>query len=159
MLTKLLQRETCAVCRSCCQFSSYDIWSTPVLNEETRPKVQALLPDAQFLQKGENAWVFRVEHFDAEDNFTCPLLDPARGCMLGEEKPFSCSIWPIQIMEVEGRQVITLSPLCNAVLNLPFAEILQFVHSELAETIFAYAGTHPEEILPYDGVSPVLLWK
>ncbi len=159
MLTKLLSHETCAACRSCCQFSSYDIWSTPVLNEETRPKAKALLPDAQFLRKGEHAWVFRIQQFDADDNFTCPLLDPEQGCMLGKEKPFCCSIWPVQIMEIEGKQAITLSPLCKAVLQQPFEEILTFVRSELAEVIFAYADAHPEEVLPYDGVSPILLWK
>ena len=90
---------------------------------------------------------------------SCPLLDPEQGCMLGKEKPFCCSIWPVQIMEIEGKQAITLSPLCKAVLQQPFEEILTFVRSELAEVIFAYADAHPEEVLPYDGVSPILLWK
>ena len=159
MLTKLLSRKTCAACRSCCHFDSYDVWSTPVLNAETRPLAQALLPDVQYLKKAENAWVFRVDHFDEEDGFNCPLLDPAKGCMLGTDKPFSCRIWPIQIMDIDGRQVITLSPLCKEVLRLPVETILGFVREELAEIIFAYVDTHPAEVLPYDGVSVILLWK
>ena len=159
MLTQLLRRETCAACRSCCWFNSYDIWSTPVLNGETRLKAEALLPDAKFLQKGENAWVFRIEELDAEDNFPCPLLDPDKGCMLGTDKPFTCSLWPVQIMEIGGRQAITLSPLCAEIQKQPLAAILSFIKEELADRVFAYAAAHPLEVLPYDGVSVILLWK
>lgn len=159
MLTKLLSRSTCASCRQCCTFSSYDIWSTPVLNGETLPRVRELLPEQQFLRKGENAWLFRVQSLSKEDTFTCPLLDPAYGCRLGEDKPFTCRIWPVQIMEVEGRQAITLSPICDAMLNLPLRTLLRFVRDELEDVIFAYADAHPDEVLPYDGVSPVLVWR
>ncbi|MCR4644652.1 MAG: hypothetical protein K5695_04485 [Oscillospiraceae bacterium] len=159
MLTKLLRRETCAACKLCCQFSSYDIWSTPVLNAQVLAKVKELLPEAQFLRKAEDAWLFRVEDFDAEDNFPCPLLDPGQGCLLGEEKPFSCSIWPFLLTEAGGRQCIALSPLCHSVLQQPVDTLLRFVKDELSEVVFAYADAHPEEVLPYDGVSPVLVWR
>ena len=159
MLTKLLRRETCAACKLCCKFDSYDIWSTPILNTEVLAKVKELLPEAHFLQKAEDAWLFRVEDFDDEDNFVCPLLDPERGCMLGEEKPFSCGIWPFLLTEVGGEQCIALSPLCSTVLHMPVDTLLRFVKDELAEAAFAYADAHPEEVLPYDGVSTVLVWR
>lgn len=159
MLTKLLSRSTCASCKLCCQFSSYDIWSTPVLNVETLTRVREILPDAQFLCKAEDAWLFRVTSLDENDSFACPLLDPETGCRLGEEKPFICRIWPVQMMEIDGRQAITLSPVCEAMLKLPLDTLLRFVKDDLAETIFAYADKHPNEVLPYDGVSPVLIWR
>ncbi|MBP0972700.1 MAG: YkgJ family cysteine cluster protein [Oscillospiraceae bacterium] len=159
MLTKLLRRETCADCKLCCQFNSYDIWNTPVLNAEVLAKVRDLLPEARFLQKGEDAWLFRVEEFDAEDNFTCPLLDPERGCLLGAEKPLMCSIWPFQLMEAQGELCIALSPLCSAVLQLPMDTLLRFAKEELAGMVFAYADAHPAEVLPYDGVTPILVWR
>ena len=81
MLTKLLSRATCADCQLCCVFDRYDVWETPVLSDEIRQKAQALLPDAEFVSKGESSWLFRIREFDEDGLFRCPLLDPAKGCL------------------------------------------------------------------------------
>ena len=159
MLTKLLRRETCAACRQCCHFDSYDMWNTPILSAEVREKAQKLLPSAQFVSKGECSCLFRIPALDADDRFACPLLDPDKGCMLGTEKPFDCQIWPFCIMELHGRQMITLAPLCDAVNALPIGTLLRFLKEELGETIFAYAEQNPDVVRPYDALYPVLLWK
>ena len=91
MLTKLLDRSTCAQCRLCCVFDRYDVWETPVLSEEICRKILTLLPEAEFISKGQESFIFRVRELDENDLFTCPLLDPQKGCRLGTEKPFDCS--------------------------------------------------------------------
>ncbi|MDE5565032.1 MAG: hypothetical protein K2I93_07735 [Oscillospiraceae bacterium] len=159
MLTGLLSRQTCAMCRKCCVFGRYDVLNTPVLNSEVRQKTERLLPEARFLSKGEASWLFRMEVPREDGMFTCPLLHSENGCMLGDEKPFTCRIWPVQIMDVNGRLAITVSPLCEAIAALPLGTLLRFVKTQLAEEIFSYADAHPDEVQSYDGLSPVLVWK
>ena len=159
MLTKLLSRKTCAECRLCCVFESYDIWNTPLLTPEIRDKAKRILPDAQFLPKGENSYIFRIVPERNQEFFSCPLLDPQKGCMLDTEKPFTCQIWPFCIMELKGRQLISVAPFCEAVMQYSMGTLLKFLKSELAEKIFAYAEQYPDIVQPYDDLYPVLLWK
>ncbi len=159
MLTKLLSRETCAQCRLCCIFDRYDVWETPVINAEMREKILKLLPDAEFVSKGKESYIFRVRELDENDLFTCPLLDPARGCILGTDKPFDCQIWPFRIMELSGRRAITIAPICEAMAQQPVGTLLNFLKEELAETIFTYAAAHPDVVQPYDDLYPILMWE
>lgn len=159
MLTKLLSRETCAECRLCCEFDRYEVWETPLLSPEVRKKVQALLPDAEFIRMGEESFLFRIREVDENDMFLCPLLDPRRGCMLGTEKPFDCEIWPFRIMELYGRLAITLSPLCDAMTAQPIHVLLDFLKQGPAEMMFDYAQKHPDVVRPYDTFHPILLWR
>ncbi|MBQ8095370.1 MAG: hypothetical protein IJ242_17590, partial [Clostridia bacterium] len=84
------------------------------MDQEIRQKAEALIPGVEFISKGRESYLFRVRELDENDLFTCPLLDPAKGCMLGTEKPFDCRIWPFRIMDVAGRQAITIAPICDA---------------------------------------------
>jgi len=159
VLTKLLSRETCAKCRLCCIFDRYDVWETPVLSEDVRRKAEKLLPHAEFVPKGVSSYLFRIRELDENDLFRCPLLDPDKGCMLGTEKPFDCQIWPYRIMELDGRQAITIAPICDAMMAQPIGLLLSFLKKGLADTIFEYAELHPDVVKPYDSMYPVLLWK
>ena len=159
MLTKLLSRETCADCRLCCIFDRYDVWETPILSQEMRQRIQEMLPDVEFISKGQESYIFRVRELDENDLFTCPLLDPAKGCRLGTEKPFDCQIWPFRIMNVNGRRAITIAPICEAMAAQPIGTLLKILKDELAETIFAYSAAHPDVVQPYDDLYPILLWE
>ncbi len=159
MLTKLLSRDTCAGCRLCCVFDRYDVWETPVLSKAVKEKAQALLPDAEFVSKGEKSFLFRIRELDEDDLFRCPLLDPAKGCMLGTEKPFDCQIWPYRIMELDGRQAITIAPICDAMAAQPLGTLVAFLKEGLADTIFNYAAQNPDVVKPYDSMYPILMWK
>ncbi len=159
MLTKLLSRSTCADCKLCCVFDRYDVWETPVLSQEVMEKARTLLPESEFVTKGENSYLFRIRELDGDDLFRCPLLDPDKGCMLGTEKPFDCQIWPYRIMELDGRQAITIAPICDAMMAQPLDKLLSFLREGLADTIFDYAELHPDVVKPYDYMYPILLWK
>ena len=159
MLKKLLSRETCAECKLCCHFESYDVWNTPLLTPELRDKAKILLPDAEFLSFGQNSYRFRIRLREQQGFFSCPLLDPEHGCMLGDEKPFTCQIWPFSIMELHGRQLISVAAFCEPMMKYSMQTLLAFLKSGLSEKIFAYAEQHPDMIQPYDDFYPVLLWK
>ena len=159
MLTKLLKRQTCAECRKCCYFDRYDFWDTPMLSEANCRQILEILPETKFISKGRESFLFRVDALDENDMFACPALDPEKGCLLGEDKPFDCAVFPFRVMELEGRRVIALSPVCEAVTSMSVSKLLGALKDELAHSIFAYAAAHPDVVHPYDDLYPILLWE
>lgn len=157
MLTKLLSRQTCAECRLCCHFDCYDIWNTPLLSEALRDRISELLPETAFISKGESSYLFRI--CPDTETFACPLLNPSEGCILGDEKPFECRIWPLALMELDGRKLISISPLCKAMMDIPLSKLLAFLKEGIADEIFAYGEANPDAVQPYDRMYPILLWK
>ena len=156
MLTEILSRDECANCRFCCAFDSYDIWETPVITQELASKIRLLHnPSQEFIQKG-NCYILKLSPEDDSDLFYCSMLDKQKGCMLGDEKPFDCKIWPFRIMNFQGRRVITVSPVCSTVYNKKLSELMEFA-KKLSPLIFEQADLHPEIIKDYMIGHPILL--
>lgn len=159
MLTKLLSRRTCAACRACCTFDRQNVWETPILSEELRRQILAVLPDAEFVVAGQESYRFRMQELDRNNLASCPLLDSANGCMLGSNKPFDCQIWPFRVMELDGRRTITIAPVCGAMTKHSLETLLRFLKEELAENIFSFASAHPDVVQQYDDLYLVLMWE
>lgn len=147
MLKEILNRKTCAECRMCCIFDRYDIWETPLFDEVTKNKVLAFNPEAVFAKVGNNYMLNAGELTDG-DLFTCPALTE-KGCILGDEKPFDCRIYPFRIMEKDGKRVIAVSTLCESVHGQNHDSLREFLRKGLAEQIFAYADRNPDIVKPY----------
>ncbi len=158
MLKNILKGEDCASCRICCVFDKYDLWETPVLEESLKDKASEKFPDTAFVQKGDG-WLFRME--ESEDGlYYCPMLDPKSGCMLGDDKPFDCRIWPYRVMELGGCRVISIASICPTMYVKPLSELCgELEKNGLAEKIFAYADSHPHIVKPYESGYPILLAK
>lgn len=155
MIKEILNQKTCAGCRMCCVFDRYDIWETPVFDEITKNKVLEFNPDAKFAKVGGN-YMLNAGELTDNDLFSCPALTE-NGCILGDNKPFDCKIWPFRIMEHEGSRVIAVSTLCEEVHGRDFEELRAFLEKGLAEKIFAYADENPEAVKPfYDNYTVVL---
>jgi hypothetical protein len=157
MLKKILSGDTCANCRLCCIFDRYDVWETPVFTEDIMERIRSAHPDADFIRWGDG-YIFKVLSLNEDQLFSCPALTP-EGCMLGDDKPFDCQIWPYRIMEVGGRRAITIASICDELYHRPLAELVGFLKEGLADTIFAYADLHPEIVKPYYEGYPVLLFE
>lgn len=155
MLKKILDKKTCAECKLCCIFDRYDIWETPVFDEDTKKKLESF-KNTEFVPK-DGGYIFKAEKFDDEGLFTCPALDPEKGCILGDEKPFDCRIWPYRIMKIGEKRVIAIAGICETMYNKPLSELVGFLKEGLADTIFRYADSHPEIVKPYDTSYPVLM--
>lgn len=157
MLKKILDGKVCAECRLCCIFDRYDVWETPVFTEEIRNKIIKYRPGTRFVEK-DGGYIFRVEEFDKDGLFSCPALTD-KGCILGDEKPFDCRIWPYRIMEVGGRRAITIASICEEMYDRPLSQLVEFLKEGLAEKIFSYAVEHPEIVKPYYEGYPVLMFE
>lgn len=154
MLKKLLSREECAKCKICCSFDDYDIWETPIIDEKLKVKVLKLNPEQKFVTKGSSS-ILRMEKDVQEDLYFCSLLDRQKGCMLGDEKPFDCRIWPFRVMRLDKRLVITLSPVCPVVQTRPLS-LIKEVCDELAPVIYAQAQKNPDIVKNYIENFPIL---
>ena len=154
MLTEILSRETCADCKICCTFDNYDVWETPILTNELKEKILELKPSQKFIPKG-SSFLFRMEKADDEALFLCPMLSE-NGCILGDEKPFDCKIWPFRVMNFKGRRVITLSPVCPSVFKKPIGELVDFLNKGLSKRIFQEADKNPDIVKEYIELYPIL---
>lgn len=154
MLTEILSRETCAGCKICCTFDNYDIWETPVVSGELKEKILKLKPEQKFIHK-DNSYLFRMEKADDQPLFLCPMLGE-KGCILGNDKPFDCRIWPFRIMNLNGNRVITLSPVCPSIYKKPIGELVNFLNKGLAKQIFKEAAINPDIVKKYIEGYPIL---
>lgn len=148
MLSKILSKEECAKCRICCTFDSYDLWETPYINVSLASKIlQEYAPQQEFIKK-DSHFLLKMNKEADQDLYICSLLDQDKGCILGQDKPFDCKIWPFRVMSLNGIKVITLSPVCPALQKKPIGEITE-VAKEIAPEIFKYANENPEAVKPY----------
>ena len=90
------------------------------------------------------------------DLYYCPMLDNEKGCILGDDKPFDCRIWPLRVMALNETKVITLSPVCPTMNEKSIKELTKTAN-ELADQIFEYADENPEAVKPYLDGYPILV--
>ena len=164
MLKNILSPKTCASCKICCIFDKYDIWETPIISSELKSRITAVRDDIRFITKGDSrdSYLFLCDSkiVDGEELFFCPALDPEKGCTLGENKPFECSIWPYRIMQLGEYRVIAVASICPEMYSKPLKalvdELERGLDDSLAEKIYAYADKNPDIVKPYQKGYPIL---
>ncbi|MBR1423786.1 MAG: hypothetical protein IJ571_10145 [Ruminococcus sp.] len=156
MLSPILSRAECAKCKMCCIFDSYDLWETPYITRELAAKIiQEIKPDQQFVKK-EDHFLLKMEKEKDADLYYCPLLDQEKGCILGDEKPFDCLIWPFRIMHLGSKRVITLSPVCPNISERSVKAVREMAE-QISDRIFEYADENPDAVKPYIEGYPIII--
>ncbi len=112
-MKSVLDKEACARCRICCSFVNADVWEAPAFNE----KEYNIIANHRKINSGVFEKIcdeYRaVYHFENEKEILlCPCLDEEKGCVMGDDKPFECKLWPIRVFEIEGEIRIGVSKLC-----------------------------------------------
>lgn len=170
MLSSILSKTSCAACKFCCSFRRQSLWETPLFPPEVAEKLSreneygVVGEFAQAGRDGQNVQDacrlvlennYRTD--DPEEEVPCTFLDPQKGCILnGDDKPFDCSIWPLRIMDKDGKLVIALTPTCSAIGAVPSQALVELVQGGLGEKIFEYAKTHPYIVKEYHQGFPVI---
>ncbi|MDR0904013.1 MAG: YkgJ family cysteine cluster protein [Ruminococcus sp.] len=165
IIDSLITSEDCANCRLCCWFTRYDIWETPVINDDLRGIISKRYPETKFVSRESGGSLFVMTESPQTDpkyryqpeRYNCPMLDE-NGCKLSNEKPFECQIWPFRIMSQEGKLLISLSLLCKPILENSFSSIIGLLENWLAEVITEYAKLHPSIIKEYTDGYPILMY-
>ena len=170
MLSSILSKTSCAACKFCCSFRRQSLWETPLFPPEVAEKLSreneygVVGEFAQVGRDGQNVQDacrlvlennYRTD--DPEEEVPCTFLDPQKGCILkGEDKPFDCCIWPLRIMDKDGKLVIVLTPTCPAIGATPDKALVDLVQGGLGERIFDYVKTHPYIIKEYREGFPIV---
>jgi Fe-S-cluster containining protein len=158
VLELILSPKTCAKCRICCNFDKTDIWEIPIFSEKQKNTIRTMSSDGFSFQKRNNSYVFQMD-FKGKDIAFCPALCES-GCVLGEEKPFDCNIWPFRVMRLKSGDVaLVLSPVCPSVQQHSVKTIMEFVSGEFQERVFKEAKDNPDIIKDYiDGYPIFWVW-
>ena len=152
MLSKVLSRAQCASCRFCCSFRRCSLWETPLFPPETAKKMSEENEYGVIGQfrDGKMCLEHGYQTDDPAEEVPCQFLDPAKGCILQDgDKPFDCKIWPLRVMDRDGRRVIAFTPTCSALGAVPPEALRALVQQDLGKEIFRYAAEHPEIVKPY----------
>lgn len=111
MLSKVLQKSTCAKCRFCCGFDKSDSWEIPVISRKLADDLE---------KKGiktvetEGCLKYDLEFIGDEVKY-CPFHSNLTGCTLdNNDKPFDCKIWPLRVMKSGDDYVIACADSCPA---------------------------------------------
>ena len=161
-MLKNITPSECAQCRLCCIFDKYDVWETPVISAELKARIETAHPGMHFVSKGDSgAYIFNMENTwdEEEELYFCPALDRERGCILGENKPFDCKVWPYRIMRLGGALVISIASICPVMYKKPLDTLVKELEDGLAEKIFREAEMHPQIVKPYEQGYPILMVK
>lgn len=155
MLSKILSKKECAKCRICCCFDSSDVWETPIITKPLHDKILGEYNPKQKFIKKDNCYILDMPKDESDDLYYCSMLDRNSGCILKDDKPFDCKIWPFRVMDFNGVNVITLSPVCPVVKTRSLEDLSSFIET-IAPTIFQQANDQPEIIKPYIKGYPIL---
>lgn len=155
MLSKILSKEECAKCQICCCFDSSDIWEAPVITKSKADEILSSYNSGQKFHAKDDYYILHMEKEADKDLYYCSMLDKHNGCVMKDNKPFDCRIWPFRIMDLNGTRVITLSPVCPVVKKHPLEELSDFAE-EIAPVIFKEAKANPVIIKPYINGYPIL---
>ena len=148
-MLSILTKKQCADCLQCCLFESYDLWETPAITDEMMFRIKELLPEQRFANvSGKRLMVFDRKLPDS-DMYLCPLLDMEKGCILGDEKPFECRIFPFKLQRFCGRLVISVSPICPELMKMPMSELIA-EGKRLSKALFAEAHREPQYVRKYE---------
>ena len=128
MLKSVLTKEQCAGCRICCSFTMEDVWEAPVLtNFQTKEKYRA-------------EYNFKT----SEEILLCPMLNEKEGCILGDNKPFECKIWPLRVFRDENHIKIGIAKICPAFSEQSDEKLIELLRGGLYDAINEECKRNPE---------------
>lgn len=168
MISDVLTRETCKDCQFCCVFVRDSLWELPVFPKETYERIMAedktKADDLEMVRVDDDGFHARMKLEDKyetdypDETVPCLFLDENSGCTLkDEDKPLECKIWPLRVMDRDGKLVVAFETICPGLGEEPSAELKKIVEEKIGEDIREYALKHPFIAKPYDERFPVLL--
>ena len=150
----IVSGEDCVACRYCCTFEEWELEELPIITDEKKRSLEEQFPALRFYRHG-NCWTFHANKNEKEE-FECPMLSE-HGCILGDEKPFDCLIYPYCIMQQEKKLLITITPECRKACGKTREQIMSVLENGLADRIAEFVKVYPDLIRDYNAQYPVLM--
>ena len=150
-LDSILSSEDCSKCRFCCSFRRCSLWETPLFERDSAEKLKKIFPEAEFKFFGDLATINIDDCYkttDPEEEALC-WFNKGKGCILGNDKPFDCSVWPLRVMRKNNELVIALSSGCKVICSKPLSKIKKILDDGLEEKLLEYAKRFPAFVKDY----------
>lgn len=147
----LMPAGECAKCKFCCSFRRCSLWETPLFDDELLEKLKNNYPEAKFkIQNGYTTVDLddRYKTDDPEEEALC-CFNKGHGCILGEDKPFECRVWPFRVLRKDSKLVIAFALGCPVFASKPFEEIKKILEDGLEEKMLEYAEKFPAYVKNY----------
>ena len=158
MLEKILSHEKCADCRNCCVFYEKSRWEMPMVSSRKAELIRSFINDDEAVSHRAEGFGYRLKSVlrsNRPDNnaeeYRCIALDENCGCTLPSEmKPIECSLWPIRIMNDNGRIYITLAPSCYAVDKAFRSKAVELLNGSLKKELIDLINSGKHIIRPFE---------
>jgi len=155
MLKAVLANEKCSSCRNCYVFFEKSRWEMPSVEVENAGKIRELLNDENAVRQESELYtmnsILRDNVTTGCEEYRCSALDENKGCTLPAElKPVECSMWPVRVMNDDGRIFVTLAKGCHAVDEKFTDDIKKLLSNKLLEKILGILKTNGNIIKKYE---------
>lgn len=111
MIQKILNPQTCANCKICCNYSINSLWDIPGFTLKEYKQIITYYPQYKSISYCKNnLYYFKTIPTD-NDKYLCPFLAD-NGCTLGNNKPFKCAIWPFYVVKYKNNIYLAQSDVC-----------------------------------------------
>ena len=144
----------CCNCKQCCNFTVEDLWDLPKFTEEDM-KIISIKYNNIVMQKQNTTYVPKIIVHSSEYKY-CPFLVDDIGCILNENKPIDCALWPFYIMR-QGNQLMLVQDLsCHVLRDITKKQVYENLRDKLSMIIKIYL-LNPDYIQPYN--NKFKIWK
>lgn len=152
---EVLRSEDCFGCGDpCCKFDARYPSYAPLFTDEQRRRVDEEHSElgVRFEPHG-SMWRIVLREAEGSRFRLCPLLEPdTRRCRVYSYGVFDCDTYPYQVMERDGRLLLTVTPECPVVADERLEEMRAYA-SHLIHRMREAVERHPERVIPhYEGV-------
>lgn len=150
MVKQILPPEKCVKCKGCCYFDKSDIYEVPDILPELAKYIEENYKNIKLVKYGSIYRFEFPENLKEGDIFTCPMLAET-GCVLRDDKPFDCRIYPFRIMnDKNGKCHVAVSDYCSGVKGISLSDMREFLLSSgLYTKIMEYKKLNPASVLEY----------
>lgn len=140
MIKEMLSPGECARCRECCVFEAGEAFALPVITDRVRDICRREFPLVRFAERPGGGYMFDIRSYADENGLCpCPVLTP-KGCALGDEKPFECSIFPLRVCSDGDSVYIVLDSACHVMAQKDTDMIKDYLRGGAGERIVKRAG-------------------
>jgi hypothetical protein len=148
---EVIRSEDCGTCNDpCCRFDARYTSYAPLFTDEQRRRVQEEFPaEGIAFEPHGGMWRIQLREMMGTGRCICPLLDVQTGfCCVYSYGIFDCDTYPYQLMERDGRLLLTVTPECTVVGDERM-KALQARGEELLPRMREVIARHPEHVTPY----------
>ena len=153
IFSEIFNKNICKECKMCCKFGEDDLWDLPQFTCDEKNRLSLKHPNVKY--KLYNNMYIPITIVRSHHH-VCPFLDETTGCIIQNEKPIDCALWPFYIMKIGEDLVLAQDLNCPAIENCTIEQIYKCLSKVFLDILDIYMA-NPEYIKEYK--TDFRIWK